>query len=427
MSRRSIAGIALALLFVFTLLNAGTTAQSEDSLLMSAIVSENAQDFDTALGIYAYLYESTGKEPYLVKASRAALATGGDLSHYTDLMQQYLSSNPNLNDSDFFTILIAMYLEQGDRQSAENIADNYLKLSDSEEDQWTMASLKTELGDPVEALFILNKIYKKNPSDDAIIQITELIKENNLTMLDPIIMLEKHIVNNPEVSSDVYVKLADLHAASGNDLRQIELLKKAYELEPEEYILKQIVQLALAREDYDTAIAFLKETGSEDELLFSLYIDKKDFSSATELAKSLYAKSSKPKWIAEQAMLLLEQADINGTANSVTVGKMQSMMNEAISKGASDPIYLNYYGYILIDRDLDVPRGVELIKKALTEDGANPYYLDSLAWGEYKMGRCSDAYRHLAMAFYNIGFEEKDIIEHWNRVDECMVKKMNWK
>jgi len=427
MSRRNIVGIVLALLFLSASLNAGDMTESEDSLLMSAIVSENAQDFDTALGIYTYLYDTTGKEPYLVKASRAALATAGDLSHYTDLMQKYLSSHPELSDSDFFTILIAMYLEQGDKQSAGNIADNYLKLSDSEEDQWTMASLKTELGDPVEALFILNKIYKKNPSDDAIIQMTELIRENNLTMLDSVIMLEKHIANNPEVSSDVYVKLADLYAENGNDLRQIELLKKAYELEPEEYIVKQIVQLALARKDYDTAIEFLQKTGSEDELLFSLYIDKKDFSSANKLAKSLYAKSSKPKWIAEQAMLLLEQADMNGTADSVTVGKMQSMMNEAISKGASDPIYLNYYGYILIDRDLDIPRGAELIKKALVEDGSNPYYLDSLAWGEYKMGRCSDAYKHLVMAFYNIDYEEKDIIEHWNRVDECMIKKMNWK
>lgn len=427
MSRGNIVDIALVLMLVSTLLNANAEMKSEDALLMNAIVSENNKDFDTALNIYTYMYESSGKEPYLVKASRSALSTGTKLKYYSDLMSEYLSSHKDLNDSDFFTILVALYLEQGDKVAAKKIADDYLRLSDNEEDQWTMASLRTELGDPVEALSILNKIYEKNPSDDAVIQMVNLIVENNLTMLDPIIMLEKHIALYPQASSDAYLKLIDLYDVKGNDLRQIELLKELYGIEPEEYLVKQIVQLSLARKDYDTAIDFLEKSGNEDELLFSLYIDNKEFPRAIKLAKSLYQESSNPKWIAEQAMLILEQADSDGTADNKTVTQMRDMMDEAISRGVSNPLYLNYYGYILIDRDLDVQKGVDLVKKALSQDGSNPYYLDSLAWGEYKMGRCEEAYKHMIMAFYNIDYEEKDIIKHWNMVDRCMRKKMNWK
>ena len=41
--------------------------------------------------------------------------------------------------------------------------------------------------------------------------------------------------------------------------------------------------------------------------------------------------------------------------------------------------------YLLIDYELDINKGVALVKKALVQDPENIAYLDTLAWGEYKL------------------------------------------
>jgi tetratricopeptide (TPR) repeat protein len=45
---------------------------------------------------------------------------------------------------------------------------------------------------------------------------------------------------------------------------------------------------------------------------------------------------------------------------------------------------LNYLGYMLIDYDLDVTKGIGYVQEALALEPKNPAYLDSLGWGYYK-------------------------------------------
>ena len=97
--------------------------------------------------------------------------------------------------------------------------------------------------------------------------------------------------------------------------------------------------------------------------------------------------------------------------------KVVKEFEKALSLGVHNPVYLNYYGYILIDKNIDINKGLNIIKKALTQEPENTYFLDSLAWGEYKLGECSKAYKTMKKVVKVEGLKEKEIIEHWNAIN----------
>jgi len=88
-------------------------------------------------------------------------------------------------------------------------------------------------------------------------------------------------------------------------------------------------------------------------------------------------------WLANIAILKYElQYPLQNTIDD---------FERAINMGANEAVFLNYYGYILIDHSVDIAYGIELVKKALEQNPDSVYYLDSLAWGYYKLGKCDEA------------------------------------
>ena len=59
---------------------------------------------------------------------------------------------------------------------------------------------------------------------------------------------------------------------------------------------------------------------------------------------------------------------------------------------------LNYLGYMLTDRNVRVPEGLELIQKAIKQEPNNGAYLDSLGWAYYRLGRYAEAEKELHRA-----------------------------
>ncbi len=65
--------------------------------------------------------------------------------------------------------------------------------------------------------------------------------------------------------------------------------------------------------------------------------------------------------------------------------KMFEILEQAILNNSKDPFALNFLGYELIDRDINAPRGLQLVSRAnlLLPDDA--HIMDSVAWGYYKL------------------------------------------
>ena len=83
--------------------------------------------------------------------------------------------------------------------------------------------------------------------------------------------------------------------------------------------------------------------------------------------------------------------------------------------------YYNYYGYLLIDHELDVKKGMALVQKALNLEPKSPYFIDSMAWGYFKLGDCQKAGE-----FFNTidkssdFFQEEEAKDHITAIHDCI-------
>ena len=82
----------------------------------------------------------------------------------------------------------------------------------------------------------------------------------------------------------------------------------------------------------------------------------------------------------------------------------------------------NYYGYILIDYDLDAKKGLMLVKKALKAYPNNLAFKDSVAWGNYKNHRCKEAYSYMKEVVDEAGLTDEEIKLHWMQIQNCIEK-----
>ncbi len=73
-------------------------------------------------------------------------------------------------------------------------------------------------------------------------------------------------------------------------------------------------------------------------------------------------------------------------------------MEEAIKLDPKHADALNYLGYTYAERDMRLEEAVGLIQRALAVKPQNGYYLDSLAWAYYKMGRLQEALTEMKRA-----------------------------
>jgi len=95
---------------------------------------------------------------------------------------------------------------------------------------------------------------------------------------------------------------------------------------------------------------------------------------------------------------------------------------ENLLKMKTDALYFNYYGYILIDHDLDVPKGITYIKKALKLEPDSVYYLDSLAWGLYKTGQCKKSMDVMQKVLKLEGGNDPEVLDHYEKIKTCKGK-----
>ena len=100
------------------------------------------------------------------------------------------------------------------------------------------------------------------------------------------------------------------------------------------------------------------------------------------------------------------------------IKEVVAYFEKAIDLGVDDSIYLNYYGYTLINKEIDVKKGIKVIEDALKQQPDNTYYLDSLAWGYYKENRCKEAYEMMKRVVDEEGLNEAEIIEHWDAIQK---------
>lgn len=84
--------------------------------------------------------------------------------------------------------------------------------------------------------------------------------------------------------------------------------------------------------------------------------------------------------------------------------------------------FLNFLGYLMIDYEINLVEGVGHIKKALEISPLNPAYLDSLAWGYYKLKDCVNAQKTFGLIPKEEVLKEPELKEHKALIDKCAVR-----
>ena len=88
-----------------------------------------------------------------------------------------------------------------------------------------------------------------------------------------------------------------------------------------------------------------------------------------------------------------------------------------------DGMYLNYLGYLLIDHEVNVKRGIQYVKEALKIEPNSAYFLDSLAWGYYKLKECEKADEIMKKVLKLEGSDNEEVKEHAQKIRECLKNK----
>lgn len=390
--------------------------QVEDSLIMKAIFYEQEGNFEKSNHYYSKLYDLTGNDEYMFREMRMALYLGKKSKNIVKL-ESWVEKNPENIQAK--RILISFYLNEKKFDKAKKVSKLLISQSNNPRDFELAANPHIMTEEYKEAVELLTQAYNKTMNVEILLKISTILANYIGDVNEAVIRLERH---RTSVSCDerVCLQLAEIYSKQEKIDKLLNVYKTLYKnTRKEEYGVK-VVEGYIYKKETQKAIDFLQEDYSNSELLYEMYLSKKDYVKAEKIAQKIYESDKSPKWLAESAMALYEGATNKDDKNMLK--KMSQKFDKAIAEGVKEGIYLNYYGYTLIDKNIDIKKGIKLVQKALEKDKNNTYYLDSLAWGYYKQNRCKEAIIEMKKVVDIEGLKEDDIRDHWTKIEACSKK-----
>ena len=411
--------IALTLLIAFSFATVASYAKemmkiNEDELIIRGLLYDEYKAYENSYQVYKKLYDNTGAEIYLFKEASSALMGRNHIAESISRLKIWDKKNPNR--LEVRRLLIPLYLTIRQVKNATIEAEYLLEQSKEPMDLDLASNSFLYAGKFKRALELLNRVYETVPREEILLRMTEIMDEFTGERKKAIQLLEAHRRMNI-VSNDVYFKLLILYQKEKDIDGILETYKALYMQDDDEQYLTKIIDAYVYKRDIDGAIAFLETNQDRDDILYELYKTKGYFSKALLLVDKLYNEDKNSKWIAEKGVLLFENSEDKNDKKMIE--DVISHFEKAIELGNDDSIYLNYYGYTLIDKEVNVKKGINVIENALIQQPDNMYYLDSLAWGYYKERNCTKAYKLMKRVVDEEGLEEEEIIEHWNAIKQC--------
>lgn len=397
-------------------------SQTQDELIVRALWHEERGETLKSYEIFKELYKSTGAKVYLFRKIGLALFSETNLPEAIDELGKWSKQNPD--DLEAHRLLLSLYLTQKEFDLARDQIQVLMSKSKDPLDIEIAANGWLYIGEPKRAARLLEMLYAKVPSETIAIR-RAMVASEYLGEHEWAIDFLKQKLKDSDDEVAILSQLVQIYIAAQDLDGIMETYNRLYEISPEDKYLEKLIQGFVLKEDYDGAIAFLEQRNIGDVYLYDLYRHKKLFDKAIEVAIKLYDAGKDPKWLAEQAVLIFEGAF--NKDDSAMLQEVIRLFEKAFLEGVNEPLYLNYYGYTLIDKDIDIEKGMQAVRKAVFQDRDNHYYLDSLAWGFYKQNECEKAYEVMRRVIKIAGLTEPEIIEHWEIISRCYDPKQTTK
>lgn len=383
--------------------------------LMQAFLYENSGNFQKAKDLLLDLYDKNGHQIYLKEAIKISF-----INKTSDLKKLLKQGKVILKDDpDFIRIEVSNLLTENKFKLAKTKLLDLIKTDKNSKNYSMLGMIYIYERDYENSLKYLKKSYEMDENQNSLMTIVNILDENLYKTKEAIDILQTHIEKNGceiltcETAGLLYLKAND-------SKKSIEIYEKLYEDTQDDRYLQRIIQIFIVEKEYEKAIKYLEKNYPQNDVLGDLYAHLQRYKDAYNFAKDKFKDLNEPIYQAKMAIYKYEE-------NRDKIDK--KVLDEVIFNfeksvyNVNEAVFYNYYGYLLIDHDLDVKKGLDLVKKAYELDSNSFYIIDSIAWGEYKLGECKKAKDTLSKILDNEDFiNSPEAKEHIQMIDKCLQK-----
>ncbi|WP_258237587.1 hypothetical protein [Arcobacter sp. CECT 9188] len=386
----------------------------EDYYIMYALEMENIRMYEAAKDIYLKLFENTNKYEYLVQ--HITIATQfQDYEAVKQSIEKYFL--PNIKEEEILIRLYSFSLLK--LEDLDKALENALKLTNLYKNSINyelLGAVYASKGEFEQSYLTLQEALKYQVSDTIMQTITNL-EFFNLEKKEEAIKSLKEYLPKSDYNFNLSLQLLAFYDTLGQKEEIKNLLKDMflyYKHSEDEMQLNKTIRFMFQNFEFEELILFLEQNNIEDDLLLELYKRTNQPKKAYSLLNKLYQHSSNSEYLGQQAIIEFELSEDKKNSLKSVIEKFNMTLETS-----TNPIYQNYLAYLLIDYDIDVKRGLVLVKKALEQDPTNIAFIDTLAWGEYKNKNCKEAFKNMKRIVDEIGLEDEEIKLHWEKIKEC--------
>ncbi len=390
--------------------------EQEDLYIIYALRAEEVGRYDVAARMYEKLFKKANKKEYLYKELQNLLAAQ-KFDETIEKCQTLLKDQKKIDPQLLRYEVIALIHKKSYSQAKEK-ALKLIKLTKKEEDYLLLADIYVKLKKYDMAVKYLEGAYSKNYDPKILDRISIILFVNLGRPKNAIAQLETH---SRMFGCNEYIcnRLLSFYSKLGDVDGMLSVYKRYYKVHANDEIENKIIQLYTYKKDYVGLESFLESNGIRNDILLEIYSTTKEYKKASKLAYKLYDQTSNIDYLAQGA--LYEYESYKKPPKKVVHDVIRKL--EEVVREKPTGLYLNYLGYLLIDHDVDVKKGMRYVRKALKKKSDSAYYLDSLAWGYYKLGSCKRAKKVFNKVVKLEGGDDPEVRKHIEKVDRCLSKR----
>ena len=391
--------------------------EQEDTYALFALDAEQRGKYAAAAHYYALLYEKAPRIAYRDHFFEDLLRA----KQYDDVLQNADAMRKSSGfDAQLERYRIRALVGKQDVAAAQKAALALLAKTKAQQDYVTVAQIYAIQKQYNTALRYLESAYNIDYDEGVLDRMAVVMYVNLDRKKDAIALLETHIRLNG-CSERICKRLAGFYSEQNNVKGMLETYLRLYDVTPTPEVANAIVRIYSYQNDLMHLKQFLEQYHTDDDLLLKLYINAKEYQQASALAQKLYEKSGDASYLGQSAIFTFEGA--KDKQDPKMIAEVVKKLKTAV-KSEKDPLLLNYLGYLLIDNDVDPAAGIVYVKQALKQEPDSPFYLDSLAWGYYKLGRCKEADRVMQNVIKAMqGEQEDELDKHVKAISACLKKQ----
>ncbi|NLB62577.1 MAG: tetratricopeptide repeat protein [Fibrobacter sp.] len=415
-----------------------------EGLFLYTVLLEEEQDYENLSRIYGLLLPQLNYPKHFVEKQILLLKLQGDVSKLIAFLTDVYKVN---KDPEIGRELVSFLLKEQKYEEALTVSQSIIEVDSASIDTWKlMVRLAQYSKRYTEAIEWQKRIVEQHPD-----QVQEL---KRLALLE----FQEHQLDSAQKNFSIYIDkvpndhlvyfyLSNIFNIQGNRKKAIEHAQKAIALQPNSLAYRnQLAAIYYLNGEYSQAhqaIDLGMQLNPQNALAMrfkamayihqAISLEDKwphDDSDEHKLSVSVRLKAMKWQKNALEIDSLSTDLMFDLAANYERLDSLKASLDlfeKLLKIEPQNHRALNYLGYLLVDNELNIPRGALLIDSALVLEPENLAYLDSKAWAyakqkEYEKAReilenlvqkaTSDFvtyWEHLAYVYHKMGLKDRAI------------------